>query len=179
MRCRIRRIADRDWDDVVALEAAAYRARGLSEAREVLESRGRASPATSFVLDIDGRVAGYLLALPYPRFRCPDPRRAERTAYASPDLHLHDLVVRADLRGAGHGGRLLRHLTATATPHGYRHLSLVAVAGSGRFWAAHGFRPHPEVPLPGAYGAGAVYLSRPLDHGHPTREVDPHAGAAR
>ncbi|MFF1798820.1 GNAT family N-acetyltransferase, partial [Kitasatospora sp. NPDC058263] len=66
------------------------------------------------VLETGDRVAGYVLALPYPRFRYPDLTRPEERTFDSRNLHLHDLVIADDLRGRGLGSRLLRHLTAVA-----------------------------------------------------------------
>lgn len=159
---RIRPIAERDWADLTALERAAYAALGLSEDQEALASRVLASPGTCFALDADGRLAGYLLSLPYPRFRYPDLARGEQARHRSSNLHLHDLVVAEPLRGRGLATRLVRHLLATAAEGGYRRVSLVAVAGSDAFWSARGFTP--EAVPPTAYGPGAVYMSRPL-HG--------------
>ncbi|MFI5686883.1 GNAT family N-acetyltransferase [Streptomyces sp. NPDC051636] len=156
---RIRPVADADWPAVAALEAAAYAHCSLSEGRSALESRGRASPGTCFVLDLGGRIAGYLLALPYPRFRCPDLARPEETVFHSRNLHLHDLVIAEDLRGRGLGTRLLQRLTAVAGAGGYGHLSLVAVGGAETYWQAHGYRAHREAGLPPGYGEDAVYMS--------------------
>ncbi|AEW99349.1 hypothetical protein SCATT_p11560 (plasmid) [Streptantibioticus cattleyicolor NRRL 8057 = DSM 46488] len=166
----MRHIQDADWPAIVALEAGAYTRHGLSEGRAALQSRVRASPRTCFVLDHHDRVAGYLLALPYPPFRVPDLARTEGSAARHHgNLHLHDVVVAEPLRGRGLGGHLLRHLTTTAAPAGYRRLSLVAVAGSGTYWAGHGFTAHPGVELPDSYGTDAVYMSRPW------RAVEPPA----
>ncbi|MEE6264495.1 GNAT family N-acetyltransferase [Streptomyces diastatochromogenes] len=171
---RIRQITDDDWGGIAALESRAYAALGLSEEPAALRSRGHASPDTCFVLDLPHGLAGYLLALPYPMFHYPDLVRAEGvaaghaegpaagTVVPSRNLHLHDLVIAEPLRGRGLAGRLLRHLTATARAGGYEQLSLVAVAGSGTFWAAHGFVRHPGVVPPGEYGGQAVYMSRPV-----------------
>jgi GNAT superfamily N-acetyltransferase len=158
---RIRPVAARDWDGIVALEAGAYGS-GLSEDRAALESRAQASPGTCFVLDVEDEVAGYVLSLPYPRFRCPDLTRPERSTFRSANLHLHDMVVAAGLRGRGLAKQLLRHLTATADALGYERISLVAVGGSTGFWSARGYANHPEVALPGSYGADAVYMSRAM-----------------
>lgn len=98
---RIRLLADRDWDTVVALEAAAYAEDGLSEGREALESRGRASPQTCFVLEHEEQVVGYLLTLPYPLFESPDLSRAEESGFHSRNLHAHDLVIAKEYRGRG------------------------------------------------------------------------------
>lgn len=157
---RIRPISADDWDGIVALEAAAYADAGLSEGRAALESRAHASPGTCFVLDVAGDVAGYVLSLPYPRFRWPDLANPERAAHRSANLHLHDIVVSTALRGRGLAKHLLRHLTATALERAYERISLVAVGGSATFWSANGYLGHPEVALPGSYGADAVYMSR-------------------
>ncbi|MFJ9544237.1 GNAT family N-acetyltransferase [Streptomyces sp. NPDC101225] len=169
---RVRPVRAGDWPDVAALEADAYASRGLSEGRAALESKGRASPGTCFVLDLDGRVAGYLLALPYPRFRYPDLARTDEPVHRSRNLHLHDVVVAQDLRGRGWGDRLLGRLTAVARP-AYAHVSLVAVGGMAPFWAARGYRAHPEVRLPRSYGDGAVYMSLTLPGSgtSPSKEV--------
>ncbi|MCB5906325.1 GNAT family N-acetyltransferase [Streptomyces pinistramenti] len=159
---QIRHISPDDWGGIVALESRAYGAIGLSEDRAALESRARASPATCFVLDLEKRLVGYLLALPYPMFRYPDLTRAEDITFPSRNLHLHDLVIAEGLRRRGLAHRLLHHLTAKAAAHGYRQLSLVAVAGSAPFWSANGFLPHDEAVPPESYGADAVYMYRAI-----------------
>ncbi|KOV23202.1 ornithine decarboxylase [Streptomyces sp. XY152] len=161
---RVRRVAEDDWPRIAALEAEAYASASLSEGVAALRSRGRASPATCFVLETGDRVVGYALALPYPRLRYPDLTRPEERAHDSRNLHLHDLVIARDLRGRGLGGRLLRHLTAVAGRSSYERISLVAVGGTAGFWAGRGYRPEPGAELHGAYGEGAVYMSRPVRH---------------
>lgn len=163
---RIRLLREEDWDDVVALEERAYAASGLSEGREALKSRQRASPDTCFVLEHRGGLGGYLLALPYPLFRCPDLSRGEDGAGAGErptNMHAHDLVISEELRGRGLSPRLLRHLEATARTAGYRTASLVAVRGSHVLWKPLGYRARPEVELPESYGTRAVYMAMPLD----------------
>jgi len=157
---RVRPINADDWNTIVTLEADAYTASGISESRAVLESRGRSSPATSFVLDAGERIGGYLLALPYPRFRFPDPERAEETVFRSSNLHLHDIVIGDGFRGLGWAKRLLRHLTDTARSFRYERISLIAVGGTAGFWSARGYRVHPEVAVSPGYGPDAVYMSR-------------------
>ncbi len=161
---RIRRIAEDDWPRIAALEAEVYASASLSEGVEALRSRGRVSPGTCFVLEAGDRVAGYVLALPYPRFRYPDLSRPEERAYDSRNLHLHDLVIADDLRGRGLGSRLLRRLTVTAARSSFERISLVAVGGTGGFWSGHGFAPEPAVELHGEYGDGAVYMSCPVQY---------------
>lgn len=154
---RIRPLAERDWDAIVALEAGAYAQDGLSEGREALKSRH--SSGTCFVLEHEGRVGGYLLALPYPPFTSPDLSRAEDADHPSRNLHAHDLVIAEHLRGRSLGPRLLTHLLATARELGYERISMVAVRGAHVLWARLGYRAHPEVELPASYGTNAVYMS--------------------
>ncbi|MYW20553.1 GNAT family N-acetyltransferase [Streptomyces sp. SID486] len=160
MRDLIRGITEADWPQLAALESEAYADLSLAEGEQLLRSRARASAGTCFVLELDGRLAGYVLALPYPRFSCPDLTRSEPAVHhTTTNLHLHDLVVGAPLRRRGLGTRLVRRLTGTARARGFETISLVAVADKEPFWRANGYRPHPAAPVPADYGRGAVYMS--------------------
>ncbi|MEV7600818.1 GNAT family N-acetyltransferase [Kitasatospora sp. NPDC089797] len=159
---RIRLLADGDWDAVVALEHDAYAADGLSEGREALQSRARSSPGTCFVLEQQGVVRGYLLSLPYPPLRCPDLSRPEDTAYASDNLHVHDLVIAEELRGREVALEFMRHFRARAEELGYGRISMVAVRGADILLRLLGYRAHREVAVPECYGRRAVYMSAPV-----------------
>ncbi|MFD5464254.1 GNAT family N-acetyltransferase [Kitasatospora sp. NPDC127059] len=175
---RIRLLRDTDWPAVIAAEERAYAASGLSEGGAALRSRHRASPSTCFVLEDADGFAGYLLALPFPLFRCPDLSRASSDgAVRSSNLHAHDLVIAERARGRGLAPRLLRHLEAAGRAAGHRTLSLVAVRGSEVLWTRLGYRARPEVGLPASYGAEAVYMAKPLDRAAPN-PVDPTPGSA-
>ncbi|AOR31579.1 GNAT family N-acetyltransferase [Streptomyces fodineus] len=160
MAHHIRGITEADWPQVVALEWEAYAGTSLTEGEAAL--RSRASAGICFVLDLGGRIVGYVLALPYPRFGCPDLTRPEPAVHRSANLHLHDLVVTAPLRRRGLGTRLVRHLTDVAVTRGFETMSLIAVAGKESFWRAGGYLPDQGAPLPAGYGAGAVYMSTRL-----------------
>ncbi|MFJ9442289.1 GNAT family N-acetyltransferase [Kitasatospora sp. NPDC101235] len=164
---RIRLLREEDWDEVVALEERAYAASGLSEGREALRSRHRASPSTCFVLEHAGGFGGYLLALPYPLFRCPDLSLAEEGAVQESNLgsnlHAHDLVIAERARSRGLALRMLRHLEEIGRVARYRTLSLVAVRGSQVLWTPLGYRARPEIGLPASYGAEAVYMAKALE----------------
>ncbi|MFJ3711379.1 MULTISPECIES: GNAT family N-acetyltransferase [unclassified Streptomyces] len=161
---RLRLLREEDWDEVVVLEERAYAASGLSEGEAALRSRHRASPSTCFVLEDAGGFGGYLLALPYPLFRCPDLSLAEERAAQGSNLHLHDLVIAERARGRGLAGLMQQHLEETGRAARYRTLSLVAVHGSQVLWTTLGYRARPEIGLPASYGAEAVYMAKPLEH---------------
>ncbi|MEU5580698.1 GNAT family N-acetyltransferase [Streptomyces huasconensis] len=178
---RIRHVADGDWDAIVALESHAYNRLGLTEGQAALESKAHASPATCFALEAGGRLAGYLLALPYPESAYPDLRGTEeKSTSPSRNLHLHDIVIAGDLRHRGLARHLLNHLTATARTAGYEQISLVAVGGSETFWSARGFTASPVTPT--GYGPTAVYMyqavpARPVPREETVKWAE--AGAAR
>ncbi|MFB7945977.1 GNAT family N-acetyltransferase [Kitasatospora phosalacinea] len=161
----IRQLADGDWDAVVALEHDAYAADGLSEGREALQSRAQRSPGTCFVLEQcgTGAVRGYLLSLPYPPLRCPDLAVAEAgEAFATDNLHVHDLVLAEELRGRELAANLMEHVQARAAAEGFAQVSMVAVRGSDILLRFYGYRAHREVAVPASYGRRAVYMSRPV-----------------
>ena len=180
---RVRPIADDDWESIAELEFTTYSELGLSEGRAALESRARRSPETSFVLELDRKVAGYVVALPYPSLQYPDLHRPEEefalTAEGTADecggvnLHLHDLVVAEGVRGRGLAKLLLRRLESIAIQgRRFATISLVSVGDSEGFWAAAGYRPQREVGTPEGYGSQSVYMSKAL-------EVDPLAACPR
>ncbi|WP_371478941.1 GNAT family N-acetyltransferase [Kitasatospora sp. NBC_00315] len=165
---RIRLLQEEDWDELVALEQRAYAADGLSEGEEALRSRHRASPSTCFVAEYAGGFGGYLLALPYPLFHCPDLNPAEdgtvgENPKGSGNLHLHDLVIAERVRGRGLARAMQRHLEETGRSACYRTLSLVAVRGSRTMWTLLGYRARPEIGPPASYGPEAVYMAKPLE----------------
>ncbi|MER7057241.1 GNAT family N-acetyltransferase [Streptomyces sp. NPDC000351] len=178
---RIRLLREEDWDDVVALEERAYAAGGLSEGREALRSRHRASPTTCFVLEHAGGFGGYLLALPYPLFCCPDLRRADggpaQESGRGSNLHLHDLAIGERVRGRGMARRMVRHLEETGRAAHYRSVALVSVCGSKAFWTGVGYRTRPEVAPPASYGAEAVYMAKPLGPAADDPALGPSPGA--
>ncbi|MFJ8822490.1 GNAT family N-acetyltransferase [Streptomyces sp. NPDC102467] len=160
---RVRAIAELDWTAITALESRAYSRLGLSEGQAALRARRDTSPDTCFALHVEGQLAGYVLALPYPHGAYPDLRRVRRAVAPTRNLHLHDLVIAPELRRRGLARHLLDHLCAAARASAYDRLSLVSVGGAEAFWSARGFSPHPGVLTPGEYGANAVYMSLPLE----------------
>jgi len=168
---RVRSITEDDWDAIAEIEHAAYGGLGLSEGREALRSWAALSPDTCFVLELDRRVAGYVLALPFPAGRAPslggpeEPDAAEvaDAGAVSGNLHLHDLVLAEDVRGRGLSRPLLHRLESVAAARMFEHIGLVSVGGSAGFWAASGYAAQPEVAVQESYGGQSVYMSKPVE----------------
>jgi ornithine decarboxylase len=180
---RVRAITEADWDAVAEIEHATYAPLGLSEGREALRGWGAISPDTCFVLELERRVVGYLLALPYPAGDAPSLGRPERTDAAevadagavSGNLHLHDLVLAKDVRGRGLSKLLVRRLETVAATRAFAQICLVSVGGSEDFWAAAGYTARREVAVADSYGPQAVYMSKPAQ----PVEVDQRAAYPR
>ncbi len=160
---RIRLMAEQDWEAITEIEADAYSPLGLSEGPEALLSRARLSPGTCFVTEVEARVVGYVLALPYPPDRYPHLDQPDSGSPDSANLHLHDMAVAEGFRGRGLGKRMLGRLMEQARRSGYERVSLVAVGGSEGFWTSTGFRPRPEVAVAAHYGPGATYMSMSVE----------------
>ncbi len=174
-RCPTSRCADRasgrspraDWDAIAEIEHATYAPLDLSEGREALRGWGAISPETCFVLELERRVVGYLLALPYPAGEAPSLGRPEHTDVTevaeadavSGNLHLHDLALAKDVRGRGLSKLLLRRLEEVAATRMFAQICLVSVGGSESFWAAAGYTARRAVPVAVSYGPQAVYMS--------------------
>ena len=166
---RVRAITEADWDAIAEIEQATYAPHGLSEGREALRGWGALSPDTCFVLELDRRVVGYLLALPYPAGDAPNLGRPERTdatevadaGTVSGNMHLHDMALAPEVRGRGLSKLLVRRLEAIAAARMFAQTCLVSVGGSEGFWAANGYTARPEVTVADSYGPQAVYMSKP------------------
>ena len=178
---RVRPITEADWDAIAEIEHDAYTPLGLCEGRDALRSWARLSPDTCFVLELERRVVGYVLALPFPPGEAPSLGRPEETDTAqvadagafSGTLHLHDLSLAADVRGRGLSRLLLRRLEAVATARMFERICLVSVGGSEDFWAAAGFEARHDVEVAEDYGARSVYMTKPVS----PRDSDPKASA--
>jgi diaminopimelate decarboxylase/ribosomal protein S18 acetylase RimI-like enzyme len=164
---RARPVEERDWPRIAAIERETYSPLGLSEGEPALRAWARISPETCFVLEHEGTVAGYVLALPHPpgeppALGRPTPPPAE-TPPSGSHLHLHDLALDPAVRGAGLSRLLLRRLEHQAAARMIETIGLVSVGGSDAFWAAAGFEVRPGVPVPEGYGERSVYMTKAVE----------------
>lgn len=158
---RWRAMAARDLEAVHRISADVHPAH--PERAEVLADKLRLFPNGCFVLEADGRIAGYCFSHPWTDGP-PPPLDTLMTALP-PGLSayfVHDLTVEEAVRGAGMGRALVPALFETAQAAGFDRLVLVAVNNRGPFWEAAGFSVTPDEALQQAarakYGAGAVHM---------------------
>jgi len=123
-------------------------------------------PAGCHVLDDGAELQGYVVSHPWHRSGLPKLNTRLGALPESGDrLYLHDLALRATIRGTGAAARIVAQLAAHATALGFTRLVLVAVNRSTGFWRHQGFE---AIDAPGlakdlaSYGADARLMQRRL-----------------
>ncbi|WP_052214852.1 GNAT family N-acetyltransferase [Belnapia sp. F-4-1] len=147
-------MTEADLPGVVALAAAAHP--HYPEEPAVFAERLALAPGFCWVLE-DGR--GYALAHPWAGPVPPLDSLLGALPAAAEALHLHDIVLAPEARGAGGAAAMIERLAALGAASGLERMTLVAVAGKAGYWRRLGFVPLLEV---ASYGAGAVLMARPL-----------------
>jgi GNAT superfamily N-acetyltransferase len=134
---------------------------GYPEDAAVLAERLALFPAGCHVLDGGTRLFGYAISHPWLDMR---PPALNRLLGAMPDpagcTYIHDVALLPEIRGAGHGRHIVRHLLDQA---GHQPVCLVAVGRSMLFWVQNGFQPASNDETSGglrSYGPDAVFMRR-------------------
>ncbi|MEN2710946.1 GNAT family N-acetyltransferase [Sphingomonas sp. NPDC092331] len=147
-----------DLDGVVAVARIAFP--DHPEGRACFVERLALAPATCFVLAGKGRVAGYLIAYPWPLEAIPP---LDTLLGALPETrdswYLHDLALLPEARGGGNARAGLDLLFGGIDAP----IALVSVNESAAFWAAQGFAPIDSPALRAklaSYGPHARYMVR-------------------
>jgi GNAT superfamily N-acetyltransferase len=111
-------------------------------------------PSGCHVLERGGAAAGYLVSHPWYR-DSPPKLGAMLGAIPSPaeTYYLHDIALLPAARGSGAGRAALELVVAHARALGFGEVTLMAVGGADRFWAAQGFA-YAEHEADASYGAG-------------------------
>jgi len=152
--------------DLVAVDAlACAQYPDYPERPEVYADRLARAPDWCFVLERDGRLAGYLLAHPWHEAGPPPLDTVLDGLPPTPSaLHLHDCVIAPPARGLGLAAAVLDRLETEAQGR-FRALTLVAIAGKRAFWERRGFvdatRPALRETLE-SYDPSAAYLEKAL-----------------
>lgn len=144
-----------DLDAVVALSDAIHGP--FSEQRETYAERLALYPDGCRIFERDGVVAGYLITHPWHR----TPPKLDALLGALPadaeTYYLHDIALLPAARGCGAGRHATDLVRAMARRAGCADITLTAVNGADRFWAAQGFDYDAQGGHP--YGAD-TYLMR-------------------
>jgi ribosomal protein S18 acetylase RimI-like enzyme len=157
----IRPLIAADVGHVCDLQQLAYTENYL-ESAESFATKIAVGPETCFGAWIDGRLVGYLVAVPLAR----DEPLSLNSTHIQPTpmdeakvLYIHDLAVHPERRRTGLGDVLLVHLYDSATRYGIDAYSLVAVQNSVPYWSLRGFQIDKNLPVNG-YGPEAVRMLR-------------------
>jgi ribosomal protein S18 acetylase RimI-like enzyme len=157
----IRPLISIDVAHVLELQQLAYSETYL-ESDDSFAVKIAAGPETCFGAWFDGRLVGYLVAVPLAR----DEPLSLNSTHIQPTpmdeaqvLYIHDLAIHPERRKTGLGDVLLVHLYESAIRYGIEAYSLVSVQNSSAYWAQRGFTPQEGLPAIG-YGPEAVRMSR-------------------
>lgn len=147
-----------DLDGVVAVARIAFP--DHPEGRACFVERLALAPGTCFVLARADRVAGYLIAYPWPLEAIPPLDTLLGALPANRDSwYLHDLALLPEARGGGNARAGLDLLFAGIDAP----IALVSVNESAAFWQAQGFAPMDGPALAAklsSYGPHARYMVR-------------------
>ncbi|OJX34429.1 MAG: GNAT family N-acetyltransferase [Burkholderiales bacterium 68-12] len=163
---QVRPLAEEHLPALQQVQRACY-GEGYIESTEVFARRLACTAQCSLVLELDGRVAGYLAACDVVQGWVA-PLHGDFEALTPPDtLYLHDLAVLPELSGHGLAQRLLQTLWQGAQARGLQRSALVSVQGTQGFWQRQGYLawtlqdPVQRERLV-TYGRDAVYMQRRL-----------------
>jgi ribosomal protein S18 acetylase RimI-like enzyme len=155
-----------DLDDVIRIQADAY-VDEIRETDEVIHARFAQTPDTSWVVERQGKVCGYLVG--YHSFLgevTPWGQDFSHKATAN-TLYLHDLAICKTASGCGLGPMLVGLALQEARARKLEHVALVSVQNSKLFWGKLGFNEYQNLceiqqRHLHTYSGPAFYMSRSL-----------------
>lgn len=146
-----------DLDRVDAIQRVIHAE--LPERPEFLAEKLTLFPEGCRKLVRDGEMVGYALAHPWRLGEAPSLNATLHPMPAEPDcLHMHDVAILPEGRGAGAAGRYVEHLCEIARRLGLDALACVSVYGTATVWERHGFRRSRPANDLASYGEGALYM---------------------
>lgn len=162
--CRPMRVDD--LKDVIRIQAEAY-IDEILETDEVIRARFTHTADTSWVIEREAKVCGYLVGYQSVLGEV-SPWGSEFTH--KPDastLYLHDLAISKSAAGCGLGPMLVTHALAVASQRALRSAALVSVQNSQSFWEKLGFKKSIQLDECqrqnlASYAGPAIYMVREL-----------------
>jgi ribosomal protein S18 acetylase RimI-like enzyme len=165
--CIFRAMELRDIDAVIRIQAEAYVDEILEE-DEVIIARFKQAPDTSWVVERDGDVCGYLVGY-LSTVGEVTPWGFEFThKSAANTLYLHDLAISKSAAGLGLGPQLVRYAIEQAKCRSLTDAALVSVQNSKTFWERLGFNEYVDLHKTqlenlASYAGPAFYMMRSLE----------------
>jgi GNAT superfamily N-acetyltransferase len=149
--------------DLPAISAISDRVHGAyTEPVEILAERLALYPQGCLTLEQDGAITGYVIAHPWLRDAPPRLGRPVGAIPARADTYyLHDIALLPASRGTGAGTTATAAVVAQARRAGFREVTLTAINGADRFWAAQGFA-YADDTESAAYGEGTYLMRRAI-----------------
>ncbi len=133
-----------DLASVISIQAEAY-IDEILERDEVIIERFAAVPDTSWVVEGEQGVCGYLVGyLSHQGYVTPWGETFSHKTNAD-HLYLHDLAISTSAAGFGLGPRLVKYALKQAQARALRGAALVSVQDSKGFWQKLGFSEHPQL----------------------------------
>lgn len=160
------------WRQMTAEDAGAVERIGahihpdLPEDEAIILERLRLYPQGCRVLEVDGRIAAYVVSRPWRDLQPPPLNTLLGALPQTPTTYyIHDLALLSQARGTGAASAVVEDLLAHAAALGVADFSLIAVANSADFWRRFGFEvvADPKLdPNLRSYDEAARFMVRPL-----------------
>jgi GNAT superfamily N-acetyltransferase len=136
------------------------------ERPEIFAEKCALFPEGCFALERAGAVYGYAFSHPWSLDDIPPLDAFLGGLPAAPDcLHLHDVAILEEARGAGAAAAVEALISDAARRRGLGAIALVSIYGSDRLWRRLGYEPRQSARLReklGGYGDTALYMVKEL-----------------
>jgi len=163
----LRPIIPYDWTAILQIQELAY-TKIAPETIETLQSKEKISPNTCWVIELEGNVAGYLLAHPWSsRKPLPLDFEIKSIPHNADTLYIHDLALHPDVQQSGIGSKCIDFALQEAQKQGFKKTALISVQDSSSFWEKAGYQIVSNLSLSSqesfqAYGSDAVYMEKDI-----------------
>ena len=158
----IRQQTAADLHAILAVQSLCYPA-DFIESAETLQRKQQLAPETSWLIEIEGQIMGYLFCHPWHGTTPPALKQTLQHIPAIADrFYIHDLAIIPAGRGKKLAEQLLQHALNWAQQAHFSQAMLVAVLGADAFWKKHQFIAL-ATPLPSNYGNDAICMLRALN----------------
>nr|WP_314899820.1 GNAT family N-acetyltransferase [uncultured Deefgea sp.] len=157
----IRHQTPSDIQAILDIQAACYPA-DFIESAETLLCKQALAPNTSWLIEIQGEVMGYLFCHPWRHDTPPQLGQKLTKLPEQPDrFYIHDLAILPAGRGKQLAKQLIEHALNWAQQAEFDRAMLVAVQGAKSFWQKHHFTVKTPQQVEG-YGDDAACMHRAL-----------------